>query len=272
MNKNKSLFEKFKNSIYNIREIPNYILEGAGRAILYLLVLSLLVGGVQGIIASIRLGKSIDSTIEKLEDDKYKFSIENGTLSMETSPIKIEEGSTLVYIDDSKTLSETDNLKSITVHSDAYVLILKDGILISSDMVSGAGVDMGEIKYSDLNEGVVITNKNIVDTLSFSSKFIYLIVFIYSMFETFLVFIMDAILVTLMSMLMNVLLKLRLKFSQLFSLVIYTSTLPILLVLLLSIAIPNVYFDSVRVLGTFLYTFIVLRNMRSEIDDNMNIQ
>ena len=46
--KNKSFFEKFKNSIYNIREFQNYIREGVGRAILYALILSIIVGGIKG--------------------------------------------------------------------------------------------------------------------------------------------------------------------------------------------------------------------------------
>ena len=46
--KDKSFFEKFKNSIYNIREFPNYIREGVGKAILYALILSIIVGGIKG--------------------------------------------------------------------------------------------------------------------------------------------------------------------------------------------------------------------------------
>ena len=90
--------------------------------------------------------------------------------------------------------------------------------------------------------------------------------------ETFITLIMDALIIATMLLLTNFIFKLGLRFSQLFSLAIYAATLPTILILILNIIVPNVYLDSVRVLRTFLYSFIVLRNMRSEIDENMNIQ
>ena len=127
-------------------------------------------------------------------------------------------------------------------------------------------------KYSDFLGDMIITNDNIVETLRLSSKFIYAIIPIITILETFITLIMDALIIAAMLLLTNFIFKLGLRFSQLFSLAIYTSTLPAILILILNVIVPNVYLDSVRVLGTFLYSFIVLRNMRSEIDENMNIQ
>ena len=265
--KNKSFFEKFKNSIYNIREFPNYIREGVGKAILYALILSIIVGGIKGITTTFSLNKDINLAIQTLEDDKYKFKIENGTLDLVTSPLKIDDGNTLIYLDENKDISQSEELKNITVHVDSYILILKDGIVTNSEVMLG----FSQAKYSDFLGDMIITNDNIVETLRLSSKFIYAIIPIITILETFITLIMDA-LIAAMLLLTNFIFKLGLRFSQLFSLAIYTSTLPAILILILNVIVPNVYLDSVRVLGTFLYSFIVLRNMRSEIDENMNIQ
>ena len=165
-------------------------------------------------------------------------------------------------------ISQSEELKNITVHLDSYILILKDGIVTNSEVMLG----FSQAKYGDFLGGMIITNDNIIETLSLSSKLIYVIIPIIAILETFMTLIMDALIIATMLLLTNFIFKLGLRFSQLFSLTIYAATLPAILILILNIIVPNVYLDSVRVLGTFLYSFIVLRNMRSEIDENMNIQ
>ena len=187
---------------------------------------------------------------------------------MVTSPLKIDNGNTLIYLDENKDISQSEELKNITVHVDSYILILKDGIVTNSEVMLG----FSQAKYSDFLGDMIITNDNIVETLRLSSKFIYAIIPIITILETFITLIMDALIIAAMLLLTNFIFKLGLRFSQLFSLAIYTATLPAILILILNVIVPNVYLDSVRVLGTFLYSFIVLRNMRSEIDENMNIQ
>lgn len=269
--KNKNFFVKFKNSIYNMKEFPNYIREGVGRAILYGLILSFILGGIKGITNSISMKKSINSTIQILEDNKYKFKIENGILDLETSPLKIEDGSMLLYLDDNKDISQADELRNITVHVDAYILVLKDGIITSPSLLPQQN-SLSQLKYSDIEDSIVITNDNIIDMLNFSDTFIYLWIGAISLMETFMVLIMDAVMIAVMLLLTNFMFRLNMSFSQLFSLAIYASTLPAILILILNIFVPNVYLDSVRVFGTFLYSFMVLRNMRDEIDKNMNVQ
>ena len=158
--KNKSFFEKFKNSIYNIREFPQYIREGVGKAILYALILSIIVGGIKGITTTFTLSNDINLAIQTLEDDKYKFKIENGTLDLVTSPLKIENGNTLIYLDDNMDISQSEELKNITVHLDSYILILKDGIVTNSEVMLG----FSQAKYGDFLGGMIITNDNIIET------------------------------------------------------------------------------------------------------------
>ena len=65
--------------------------------------------------------------VEKLEDDNYQFKIKDGVMDIATSPVKIENNNTLVYIDKDTTMAQSNNLRSMTVNADVYILILKDG-------------------------------------------------------------------------------------------------------------------------------------------------
>ena len=49
MNSKTNVFVKLVKSTYNLKEFPKYMKEGIGRAIFYILILSLVVGGVKGI-------------------------------------------------------------------------------------------------------------------------------------------------------------------------------------------------------------------------------
>lgn len=53
-------------------------------------MLSLFIGIISGIVSSVELNKSITEVVQTLEQDKYKFKIENGVLDLEKSPLKIE--------------------------------------------------------------------------------------------------------------------------------------------------------------------------------------
>lgn len=151
---------------------------------------------------------------------------------------------------------------------DAYILILKDGVVINSSMITGTS-EVSEVKYNSIIGDVAITNKNIVDTLNLSSKFFYVVLIISIIVQTFMMLIMDCVLVAIMLSVTNIIYRLGLKFSHLLSLTIYASTLPAILILIINILVPTVYFDSIRALGTFLYAFLALRNIRKEINGSI---
>ncbi|MGG7179168.1 DUF1189 domain-containing protein [Clostridium paraputrificum] len=267
MNKKTNIFVKFVNSLYNIKEFPRYMKEGVGRALLYALVLSLVCGIGTGIVASVNMNKSIKSTLESLKEDKYRFKLQDGILDIETSPLKIEEGNTLVYIDDNITIDKLDELRSMTAHVDSYILLLKDGLSISSDMFPSKVA-----KYKDMLANNSIDNQSIMDSIEFASKFIGIAFLIMIVVETFLSYLIDVAMIALLAMLTNFTLGINLKYSNMFSLVIYAATLPTVLVTILTVLFPGVYFNSASMVGTLVLTLLVLRNMRKDINENRNIQ
>jgi len=258
-----NVFVKLIKSIHNVSEFPKYMKEGLGRAIFYILILCLIIGGAKGIADSININISANETIEKLQDDKYKFTIKDGVMDVATSPVKIENNRTVIYIDKDTTLAQANNLRSITVNSDVYVLILKDGIVANSTEVKTTYKDMGIEKEID--------NKFIINLITNFKIPVFLIVIILTIVKIFIGYLMTTIFISTFSLISSKLLKLDLKLGELFSLVAYIGTLPNILIVILGIIIPTVGFATAGIVGTVVYTGLVLNNMKKAMDEDIKI-
>jgi hypothetical protein len=85
------------------------------------------------------------------------------------------------------------------------------------------------------------------------------------MVQEFIGYLFIALLIAALSLLPSKLFGLDIKLGELFSLVIYTATFPSLLVLVLTILMPNIPFDAARMVGIILFTYIILNDIRKEV-------
>ncbi|MGL5151870.1 MAG: DUF1189 domain-containing protein [Clostridium sp.] len=262
--KKTNFFKKVYNNLYNIKEFPKYMREGLGRAILYAVMLSLILGLVQGIGVTLNLKKGIDATIQDLSSEKYEFQLKDGILTMKNSPIKVEESGILLYIDSDKELSNKEELRSISVHSDMSILILKDGIIYT---------DLGseyEVSFKDLFIGT-IDNDDIISQIKLIAKVMPPIFLVITVVAYFVDYLMNCLLVAIFAMISNMILGLRIRFSGIYSLAIYAATLPNILITGIAIFIPTLYLTPAMTIGTLLYVILILRNIRREALENNNI-
>lgn len=253
-----NLFIKFYNNLFNIKTFPKYIKEGLGRAILYAFLLNIFFGVFQGVLLSIDFNKNIETTKEYLLKDEYGFKLENGILEIKTNPIKINDGNTLIYVDSTKQLSEKEELRSISVHSDMSMLILKDGIIVTT--LSGEQ----SILYKDILNGT-ISNKDIIDSMGYVQKAVPVFIIVITIIFSFFDYLINSVIIAAFAMITNFMMGLRIKFSAMLSLSIYASTLPSLLILIISSVIKNVYFNQAILVGSLVYVILILRNIRKEI-------
>lgn len=261
--KKENFFKKFYNNLFNLNTFPAYIKEGLGRAILYALILNIFIGVFQGVLVAVDFNKNINQSKQYLLDDKYDFKIENGLLTMKTTPIKISEGSTLVYVDSNKSLDERDSLRSISVHGDMSMLILKDGVaLITPD---------GEqtLLYKDITLDT-ITNEDMIQAIGYIEKTTPIIIIIVSVIAGFIDYLINCLIVAAFAMITNFVMGLKIKFSGIFSLSIYAATLPTILILIIGSVVRNVYFNQVALMATLVYVILILRNIRKEIFQSKN--
>jgi len=269
--KNKTnVFVKLIKSIYNVKEFPKYMLEGVGRAVVYILILCLIIGTAKGIATSVGLNSLVKETVATLEDDKYQFKVKDNVLDVEISPVMVEEDNTLVYIDKDITIAKSTNLKSITVNSDVYVLILKDGIIFSSNSKEQ------KIHYNEMGFKGEFNNQSIIEIINNFKMPIILIIMLISIVGAFIIYLLTTLFISLIALIINNMLNLNLKYGVLFSLVAYIGTLPTILVAILVKLIPTGPFFTVGVVGTIVYTGIVLnnikKNMKKEMYENINIE
>lgn len=267
MDKKDNIFLRFKNSLFNIAKFPMYIRYGLGSAIIYALILSIICGSIGGISNVVRINNSINEVKVKLVDSKNEFVIENGILSIDNSPVKVEENNLLIYIDDNKSMSDLDELKSVTVHENSAILILKDGISLTSELVEPISSN-----YSQIFGSEKVTNKTLVEGIDFFEKMMSVTLVLINLVQTFITLLMELILISSLAMISASIIGVRLRFSELFSLAIYSSTLPMIVVTILTTLMPNVYFNSVGSVGTILLTLFALIQIRKNLEDNRNVQ
>lgn len=256
--KKTNFFVKLYNNLFNIKTFPSYMKEGLGRAILYAFILNIFIGIVQGAIISIDFNKSVETTKEYLVKDEYEFKIENGILDMKTNPIKINDGNTLIYVDSTKAIEEKDSLRSITVHNDMSMLILKDGVVLTTSEGDQS------ILYKDIFIET-LTSNDMLESINYVQKSIPVFITTVSIVGRFLDYLMNCFIIAAFAMLSNIMMGLKIRFSGIFSLSIYATTLPTLLILAISTVVKNVYFNQAILIGSLVYVILILRNIRKEI-------
>ena len=130
--------------------------EKISKAFLYVIVLSLIIGVIQGAMTTVIISKLEKTTKMILSQDEVQFEMKDGILDFKASPIKEEEGQALLYIDTDQGVEDLESLRSITVHKDIVTAILKDGFMVK------VGSENITYKYSDLGLDKVDLDNNFV--------------------------------------------------------------------------------------------------------------
>lgn len=255
---------KFKNSLYNIKKFPSYIKEGFGRAILYAVILCLIFGLGKSIRYVISANNNINRAEEILNDKDYEFTIEDDILDLKTDIQKIEEGNIVFYIDDQVSLQDKDDIRSEVIHSNSYFLILKDGVVISSDVTGVSGIKDMNIYYKNILFGQKMDNKQVLNEIPIVRASTSITIVIMTIINTVVSYFIDSLFIVLMMLFSSHIMGLKLKFQELFTVVIYAQTLPALLVTILTIISPKTYFYTAGMVATLLYTFLILRDISKD--------
>lgn len=220
------MIDRFKWSL-NPKKYINLIKDKMGKAFLYVLILSTILGTIQGITAITTLNIVEDATSEAFKDGKLNFEMKDGILDFKESPYKEEQGSTLLLVDTDKTVNEVDSLRNITVHKDLSTVILKDGIVIKngSEEIMYKYADLGLDKLDFDNEIISVIIKQLSVLKYLSIPVMIIIKFIDMLFY--------ALMMSLAGMLSILLNKQRLSYGEIFKLSMYSITLPTLINIIL---------------------------------------
>ena len=130
MKKKLNFIERFKISIFKPRRYNEIVKEAISKAIIHSLIVSLIIGSViGGILFSILADKEKD-IYNIVSNNDYEFSINNVIFEFNKSPIKFDEGKSVVYINSDISIKDIDNIKNIVIHKDYSIAVVRDGISV----------------------------------------------------------------------------------------------------------------------------------------------
>lgn len=253
-----NFFKKFITSIYDLNAFSKYAKEGLLMSIIYVLLITMILGGIKGIFTGYGLNKEMSRINDELKSNKY--SIEDGVLNINNSPIKFEEENMLVYVDKNISMDKEDSIRSITMQDDVSILILKDGIVVNNS------INKYKIAYS--NE--IVGSLSMMNSINLLKEIIIITACMITIVTTFFKVLINCLIVVAFASLITVFMKMVVKYSALYSLALYAATLPLIIQTILEIIDPNVNLDTVFIIGTLTYVILILNYIKSELIENIN--
>lgn len=259
-----NIIKKFYKCLYDVNSFSRYAKEGIKLAIIYIVCLGIIFGGIKGAVASYTNGKLVSELTNTISGLPYDFNIDNGKLDISQSPITIQKNNLAIYIDDKKTLNQEQEVKNIVKDFDNGIIALQDGISYLNEDNT-----ISQIKYEQLFATNYIEKDMLINEINKFKIQLQVAIVFNSVLTTILNLITNLFIVAIIGEIISFFLRMVVKYKALWSLVIYSSTLPFLLVTALEVFNPNVNFNTAFILGNLTYLIIILISIKSEIIEKL---
>ena len=232
--------------------------EKLSKAFLYVLLLSVIIGLVQGVMGAVLISGIEKTTKMILEEDEVQFEMKDGVLDFKNSPLKEEEGQALLYIDTNKDIDDLDSLRSITVHKDTVTVLLRDGFMVKS------GSESVTQKYSDLGLDLINFNNDFVISIIEKLDIVKYIIIPIMIVVNFVQLLMYALFISLMGILSNLISNRKMSYNRVFNLALYSVTLPTIINLIFPIGVYSIFIGVIILI--FWLSFINDNYLKQTID------
>ena len=232
--------------------------EKLSKAFLYVLLLSVIIGLVQGVMGAVLISGIEKTTKMILEEDEVQFEMKDGVLDFKNSPLKEEEGQALLYIDTNKDIDDLYSLRSITVHKDTVTVLLRDGFMVKS------GSESVTQKYSDLGLDLINFNNDFVISIIEKFDIVKYIIIPIMIVVNFVQLLMYALFISLMGILSNLISNRKMSYNRVFNLALYSVTLPTIINLIFPIGVYSILIGGIILM--FGLSFINDNYLKQTID------
>ena len=233
-----------------------FLRQSTGKAVVYLLLITLVIGVITFIPAVNEYNKVIDELIANFDSSIPDFTFANGKLEVSGNmPIIIDDGGTTIVIDTSPN-AENEILEDY----DTVMLITSDKI------IQKYYVDKSVTNLSTL-QGLVLTRDNVKQALPIMKPLgIFLFIFggIFFICGKFI----SALFVSLLGLVINSIRNTKLSYRSIFKISVYSLTLPLLLCTLLDllpVSIPFLWLVFYVIAAVYVYGAI--NTIKREIDN-----
>lgn len=221
----------FQNIFYSIAGFNNYryfIRQRTGKAVVYLLLLTLILGVASLIPVVYNYNNVVNEMITNFDKSVPGFTFENGKLDVQGEmPIIINDGASTMIID---TSGKTD--ESVLDNYDTAILVTSDK-MIQKNYVRKQVTDFSMLQGFTMNKDSV---KKLLPLLKWVASLIMIFGTIFFICIKFL----SALIIGLIGMIINSAKSTHLRFADIFKLSVYSMTLPLLLGTLLDMIPYNI--------------------------------
>lgn len=255
------IFKIFITSVYDIRVFPEYAKLGVMKAIIYILIVCCGLGIVKGGFLGYKINLGISSITKYLQSEGKDISIKNGLLNLDSN---ITNADNYVYLDTDRTVNDDIDYNNIFYNNKANLLILKDGIAFNNYGSVYVLDYNGLFKIQDVDSETIINKAK-----TFSVGIIGIMILI-NIIELIKNLAFNYLIIVTAALLVSIFMKMLVKYKALWSLVIYASTLPLIILTILNLLNPNINFDFTFIGGTLVYTILTLRHIKDEIIEKLS--
>ena len=248
-------FPKIFHSVAGFGKYRYFIRQRPGKAVVYLILLSLVMGVFSLIPPTKEFNKAVNEFIVNFDKLVPNFTFENGKLSVEGDmPIKLGEGSSTVIID---TSGQTD--ESILDNYD-------NAVLITSDRMIQKTYANKQVTNFSLMQSLKFNRDDVKGALPILKAFSVFIIIFGTIFFVCGKFI-SALIVSLIGLIINAARRTRLPFRDVFKISVYSLTLPLFIGTLINLTGVNVPFLSlIFYLIAVVYVWGAFNTIKKDIE------
>lgn len=256
MNENIKIIDILKISILKPSQYVNLVGVKLRKILLAILIACMIPGIISGVSQAIFIGEAIDLVADVMRDDENAFEINNGILNFKKEEVKIEDNSSILYVNTNKEIKDIDSLRSILVHKDMYSAFLKDGVSVKY-------LDQKvEYKYTDILGEQQVNNESVLKILESTKGFKYLIIPI-EIIGIFVNMILNSFIIYLLGSLISKMKKIIIPSKQLYKMSIFALVLP-------SILQVNYSLGSYSILIGGIYISLAINSIKNNLIKSQN--
>lgn len=259
MKEKTNFFKVFISSIYDLDVFVEYAKEGFIKGIIYILILCTILGSLKGGLLGYRVVREIFYVSDYIKSNKSNnILIKNGELQID---FNIENINNRVYLDHNLTINNDVELRNLFNNND--LLILKDGIALNNYG------DIHILNYNKIAENLYVDEEIMVNIKNKLTTLIPLRLILINIISVLKNLVIDYIVVVTAALLVSMFMRMLVKYKALWLIVIYSSTLPLIIVTIFNILKPNVNFEITFIGGAITYVIIILKYIKSQIISNI---
>lgn len=253
-------FSRVYYSMAGFSKYRYFLRQGTGKAVVYLLLITLVLGVITFIPAVNEYNKIVDELIANFDSKIPDFEFANGKLEVSGNmPIIIDDGGATIVIDTSPNAEE-----AILEEYDSVMLITSDKIIQKNY------VDKTVTNLSTL-QGVALSREDIKKALPLM-KPLGIFVFIFGGIFFICGKFISVFIVSIVGIIINSIRKTGLSYRSIFKISVYSLTLPLLLCTVLSLLPVHIpYLWLLFYLIAAVYVYGVISNIKKEIDSISSI-